>query len=108
MPSHPSIRYGTADSETVEIKAVISMHLFAVREEKGEFISDIESREIDLKKIQELPGITGYLVQPQDTLWSIARKYYTTPEKICELNQMEEKDIRPGVGIVIVKTVLPN
>lgn len=96
------------DSETVEIKAVISMHLFAVREEKGEFISDIESREIDLKKIQELPGITGYLVQPQDTLWSIARKYYTTPEKICELNQMEEKDIRPGVGIVIVKTVLPN
>ena len=71
-------------------------------------MTEVEMQEMDLKKLQDLPGIVGYMVQPEDTLWSIAKQYYTTPEKICELNQIEEKDVRPGMGLVIVKTVLSN
>ena len=94
-----------SDSETAEVKAAVSMELFAVREQKEAFITEVEVREMDLKKLQDLPGITGYIVQPEDTLWSIAKRYYTTPEKICRLNQIEEKDVKPGLGLVIVKIV---
>ncbi len=96
------------DSETVELKATVAMELFVVKEQQESFITDIEIKELDLKKIQELPGIVGYIVQPGDTLWSIAKQYYTTPEKICQLNKIEEKEVKPGIGLVIVKTVLSN
>lgn len=96
------------DSETAEIKATVSMELFVVKEQQEAFITDIEIREMDLRKIQEMPGIVGYIVQPGDTLWSIAKRYYTTPERICQLNQIEEKEVRPGIGLIIVKTVLLN
>ena len=96
------------DSETAEIKATVAMELFVVKEQQEAFITDIEIREMDLRKIQEMPGIVGYIVQPGDTLWSIAKRYYTTPERICQLNQIEEKEVRPGIGLIIVKTVLLN
>ena len=96
------------DSETAEIKATVAMELFVVKEQQEAFITDIEIREMDLRKIQEMPGIVGYIVQPGDTLWSIAKRYYTTPERICQLNQIEEKEVRPGIGLIIVKTVLSN
>ena len=85
------------DSETLEAEAVLSVNLFAVELHKEAYMTEVEIQEMDLKKLQDLPGIVGYIVQPEDT-----------PEKICELNEMKEKDIRPGMGLVIVKTVLSN
>ena len=82
--------------------------LFVVELHREACMTEVEMQEMDLKKLQDLPGIVGYMVQPEETLWSIAKQYYTTPEKICELNQIEEKDVRPGMGLVIVKTVLSN
>lgn len=99
---------GMLDSETAEIKATISMELFAVKEQTEDFMTELRVQKLDMKKLQDLPGITGYIVQPEDTLWNIAKRYYTTPEKICQLNQIEEKDVKPGMGLVIVKTVLSN
>ena len=96
------------DSETAEAKITLSLEIFAVKEQKEDCITEVEIKEMDLKKLQQLPGIVGSIVQPEDTLWSIAKRYYTTPEKTCELNEIEEKDLRPGLGIVIVKTVLSN
>lgn len=96
------------DRETLEATVTVSVDLFVTEVQEDAYITEIEEQEMDLKKLQELPGITGYIVQPEDTLWSIAKRYYTTPEKICELNQIEEKNIKAGTGLVIVKTVLPN
>ena len=99
---------GMLDSETAEAKIALSLEIFAVKEQKEACITEVEIKEMDLKKLQQLPGIVGYIVQPEDTLWSIAKQYYTTPEKICELNEIKESDLKPGLGIVIVKTVLSN
>lgn len=96
------------DSETLEASVALSVDLFVVELHKEACMTEVEIQEMDLKKLQDLPGIVGYIVQPEDTLWSIAKQYYTTPEKICALNQIEEKDVRPGMGLVIVKTVLSN
>ena len=96
------------DSETLEASVTLSVDLFVVELHREACMTEVEMQEMDLKKLQDLPGIVGYIVQPEDTLWSIAKQYYTTPEKICALNQIEEKDVRPGMGLVIVKTVLSN
>lgn len=93
------------DSEEVEVKVSVNLNIFAVQVHKNPCIVDVEERELDLKKLQEMPGIVGYVVQPEDSLWSISKQYYTTPEKICELNQIKEKDIQPGCKLILLKTV---
>ena len=56
-----------------QVKAGVSLYAFVAREEKGFFLTDVQEKELDLARIQEMPGIVGYLVQEGDTLWDIAR-----------------------------------
>ena len=62
-------------------------------------------QELDLKKLQERPGIICYVVQPEDTLWDIAKKYYTTSEHIRNMNHLTE-EIRAGQKLLIVKSAV--
>lgn len=92
-----------ADSEEIEVRAAVSMNLFVVRTHTQKCIADIVEKELDLKKVQQLPGIVGYIVQEGDTLWDIARTYYTTPERIMEMNQMEKKTVQKGDRLILMK-----
>lgn len=92
-----------ADSEEIEVRASISMNLFVVRTHDQMCIADIGERELDMQKIQQLPGIVGYIVQDGDSLWDIARTYYTTPQRIMEMNQMESEEIQQGDRLIIFK-----
>ena len=94
-----------ADSEELEVKASIGMAVTLIEKKEEACIVDIQEKELDMKKLQAMPGMIGYIVQPGDSLWSIARQYYTTPEKICALNKIKEKDFHPGLGLIILKTV---
>lgn len=42
-----------------------------------------------MQKIQAMPGITVYVVKSGDTMWDIAKHFYTTVEEICTLNELE-------------------
>ncbi len=48
--------------------------------------------------------MTVYYMQPEDTLWEIAKTYHTSIEKIIETNQIEDaEDIKIGDHIIIEK-----
>ena len=104
---HPQIEQLSASmsGEEVEIKGTLSLNLFAVRIMHQNCILDIEEKELDLKKLQERPGIVCYVVQPEDTLWDIAKKYYTTSEHIRNMNHLTE-EIRAGQKLLIVKSAV--
>ncbi len=56
----------------------------------------------------ELPihksSITIYVVQPKDTLWKIAKRYYTTVEDIVKINDITNPDlIVSGMKLIIPK-----
>ena len=93
------------DSEELEAKVIVGLNAFVIRVHREPCIVDVTEEELDRRRLQELPGIVGYVVQPQDTLWEIAKRYVTTPERICALNRLEEKDIRPGSRLMLLKTV---
>ena len=93
------------DSEEIEVKAGVSLNAFVAREEKGFFLTDVQEKELDLARIQEMPGIVGYLVQEGDTLWDIARSCLTTPEKIREWNHLETEEAMPGTRLIIPKNI---
>ena len=93
------------DSEEIEMKVNVNLNAFIVKEFPIACIQEIEEKELDWKRIQELPSMTGYLVQPGDTLWEIAKKYDTTMENIQEMSGLETSEIKPGDCLFIVKMV---
>ena len=52
-----------------------------------------------------MPGITVYVVKQGDTLWNIAKKFYTTVEEIRQMNELEEEELSVGTPLLLVKKV---
>ncbi len=94
-----------SDSEEIEVRAVVSLNVFAVRPAKQTCILKIEEKEYDMQKLEAIPGITGYIVQDGDSLWDIAKEYCLPPEQILEMNGLESSGLRKGDCLVLMKSV---
>ena len=92
------------DSEEIEVKAGIDLNAFVVEQHKENCVFAVESRPLDLERIKELPSITGYIVQPGDCLWDIAKEWHTTMDRIREMNHLEGP-IQPGMRLILSKKI---
>ncbi len=65
-------------------------------------VSDnIEEEDLD---ISNMDSMNIYIVKPKDTLWSIAKKYNTTVEKIIQTNDLTDQSIiNVGQKILIIR-----
>ena len=60
---------------------------------------------LDQEKIRNMPGITVYIMKPGDTLWNIAKKFYTTVEEIIQMNNLDGDEVSSGTPLLLVKKV---
>ena len=93
------------DGEEIEVKATVNLNTIVFDMISEPIITDIEVAEIDMEKLQSMPGIIGYVVKKGDTLWKIAKKYYTTVDNIMTINNMEDDRIKEGDKLIIMKKV---
>lgn len=91
-----------SDSQ-VEIKAEVSLDVLAFTNEHAKAVLDMECAPINLERRKSLPGVIGYIVKPDDTLWSIAKQYYTTVGSIRQINELESDTVTAGDKLVILK-----
>lgn len=91
--------------DTVEIKGVISLDILVLQPVKEPVILGVKEAPLDLEKLQELPGITGYIVQPGDRLWDIAKRFHTTRKQVIDANGLSGEQVRPGDRLILVKDV---
>ena len=83
----------------IKINMIFTSNLYNIT--KAEYIDDIELDEINLK---DFDSMSIYVVKNGDTLWSIAKKYKTTVDKIAEVNNIENKDlINVGKKLLIIR-----
>jgi len=97
---------GSLEAGNISIRAVVKVHCKVYYSIKNKFVVNmaIDDGEIPKKKA----SIIIYVVQPEDTLWSIAKKYLTTVEEIMNINELSDgeevkasqKLIIPGRAIV--------
>lgn len=92
-------------TDQLEVKVGLSVHTMVLCKPDVERVSGIEATELDMRKLQELPGMVGYIVQNGDSLWEIAKENHTTVDKIQELNQLPGGEIHKGQKLVILKAV---
>ena len=89
----------------IEIKAVAALDLLVFDRMEEPIVSRYESEEVDWDAFRSAPGMVGYVVQEKETLWDIAKKFFTTVEAIMEVNQKETEQVQTGDMILILKEV---
>lgn len=92
------------NASEVEIKAVIALEVIVFKQIEDEFVMDIKEEEMDMESLNNAPFIKGYVVQKGDTLWKLAKDNYTTIEKIIDVNQLENENIKTGDRLLIIKS----
>lgn len=93
------------DSNEIEVKIVMNLNALVLNRQSEQIIDSIEEEPLDMEKIQSMPGITVYMVRPGDTLWDIAKNFYTTVDDICAINELESQEIVPYQPLLLVKKV---
>lgn len=91
------------DSSEIEVKAVMNLNALVLRRWEEPIITDIQEKELDMGKLEQMPGVVCYIVQPQDTLWDIAKRFYTTVDSIRELNELGEEEPKQQQTLLVVK-----
>ena len=50
----------------------------------------------------------GYVVRDGDSIWSIAKQYYSSLDSIRKLNSLEGDDVKAGDRLIVVKCAGKN
>lgn len=91
------------DSNEIEVKAVLNLDVLVLRQWKERLITEVREQDLDVEKLEQMPGVVCYIVQPQDSLWDIAKKFYTTVEEIRQMNELGEEEPEALKPLLIVK-----
>ncbi len=92
-------------SGVVEVKAVVNLDLLVLQPVREPVIESIAEAPPDMEKLQALPGIVGYIVQPHDTLWEIAKRFHTTRGNVMKTNELTDEKLRAGDRLILMKEV---
>ena len=88
-----------------EIKAQITADLLVFQPMQEKVVTSVQTQPFDLKRWEQQPGIVGYIVQPGDSLWKIAKKFHTTVEQVREMNEIAGEEAEVGRRLLLIKEV---
>ncbi|MEG1363572.1 MAG: LysM peptidoglycan-binding domain-containing protein, partial [Clostridia bacterium] len=91
----------THDNNELDVKVKMTVHAKCYNSGKIKSACDIESKNMDLNKLNSM---NIYIVKKGDTLWSIAKKYKTSIDKIKSINNLEDaNDISVNQKLLIIR-----
>lgn len=99
------VQANMSGTDEIEIKCVIMLDCIVFDKIEKEILTGVTEEEYDMELISKMPGIVGYVVKKDDSLWSIAKKYYTTVDSIRKVNQLKGDEIKAGDMLLVVKKV---
>ena len=80
--------------------------VIVTEEKEGEIITEIDFDETADVSDRSFASAVIYVVQREDSLWSIAKQYNTTIDDILLLNDIENPElIYPGQKLLILKKI---
>lgn len=91
---------GSLEGGNINVRAVVRVHCKVYYTIKNKFVVGMSMN--DGEAPEKKASIIIYVVQPEDTLWEIAKKYLTTIGEIMSLNDLyDENDIKPSQKLII-------
>jgi len=100
------VGFSMLSEKEVEVRFQLSCNATVIENAQSDVITDIEFLDTDKSILDKMAGIAIYIVQPGDTLWSIAKRYNAALDDLIALNDIADPNlIFPGQKLVIVKKV---
>ncbi|MEN6315066.1 MAG: SPOCS domain-containing protein [Clostridiaceae bacterium] len=98
--------YSMVSAKEVEVRLVIGLLTRVSRQVTVPVVARASEQALDESRLAGQPSITIYFTQQGDTLWKIAKKYYTTMDEIRKDNDVGSSDILPaGEQILIPRKI---
>ncbi len=89
--------------DEVEVKAVLAFHSFFRKAVQADMIADLRLTPMDMREMEKRPSVIGYMVKEGDDLWNLAKRFQTTQQSICEVNEISDNQLKVGDRILIFK-----
>ncbi len=99
--------YSIVSPREAEVRFVVEMLTRVNKQVNIPVISRVTEQALDRTRMERQPSITIYFAQQGDTLWKVAKKYYTTIEELRKNNEYGNSDVlSPGDQILIPRKVI--
>jgi hypothetical protein len=105
QPSIDQLSTVMTDSDAVEVRMTIRMDALVFEQQHLSVMTEIRETEADDSYMESLPNMTGYLVQKEDDLFSLGKKFCTTEAAIMKVNGLETPEIAAGERLLIMKQI---
>lgn len=97
--------YSIISSTEIELRLVIDYNIKVITQTEIDLIEDVQENPVDENILLSQPSIVIYFIQSNDTLWDIAKRYYTTVDAIKDMNNLQTDEITTGSQIFIPRRV---
>lgn len=101
-PALEQLSCNMSSSNEVEVKATASLDTLVLGTLDADIITSITEEPLSNDTLKEIPSIMGYLVKNGDSLFSIAKQFYSTTEDIISINDINGNQVTPGEMLLIV------
>ena len=102
-PSLEQLSTVMVGNNEIEAKAIAVFDTLVLNSITEDIIKDVQVEPLDIETIQSIPCMAGYMVKQGDTLWKIAKKYYTSVDSIQKINELRGTNIQEGDMLLVVK-----
>ena len=100
------IAFNMLSKRETEVRFLLTFNTQVIEEKCVDVISDIEFKELEPGVLENMSSMTIYVVQPDDSLWKIAKRYNTGIDDLLAINDIENPSkIYPGQKLLILKKV---
>lgn len=91
---------GNIEANTIAVKAIVDLKAKVYYSEEKEYVKHVAENEED--KIVKNASIIIYIVQPGDSMWDLAKKYKTSIDDICKINNLDiDNELKTGDKLII-------
>lgn len=98
-----SLTYSINKNKEIVVIAQIGMTVCVFEQCKDQFIRQLSICEHSSEQLEEMPGMVGYVVNGNETLWDIGKKYRVDIEQIKETNELVQDTLKQGQKLLLVK-----
>ena len=89
------------NGNSLDVRCTIDCNVKAYRKNEISYISAVTESEDET--VPDMPSITVCVIDKDETLWDVAKKYRTTAQRIMDVNELTEDKLEAGDKLIIVK-----
>ena len=97
--------FNMLSGQETEVRFQLSFNANVTEEQEVHVINHIAFEDMDLEMLDKMASMTVYIVQPGDTLWTIAKRYNTAIDELVSVNELDSHTLVPGQKLLILKKV---